>query len=81
MAWTEEGTACSSSLALQQLYTQLGRAYEFTSESEAARTVYAAMLVLSQKLGTPTMECMALNRLATLTVHEHINFEQAKELL
>ena len=68
-------------VALQQLYTQLGRAYEFINEAEAARTVYAAMLALSQELGTPTIECMALNRLATLAVHEHINFEQAKELL
>jgi predicted ATPase/DNA-binding SARP family transcriptional activator len=68
-------------LALQQLYTQLGRAYEFTSESEAARAVYEAMLALSQELGTPTMECAALNRLATLAVHERFDFEQAKALL
>ncbi len=67
--------------ALQQLHMQLGRAYEFTSESESARTVYEAMLALSQELGTPTMECAALNRLATLTVHERFNFDQAKALL
>jgi len=66
---------------LQQLHMQLGRAYEFTSESESARAVYEAMLALSQELGTPTMECAALNRLATLAVHQHINFEQAKALL
>lgn len=68
-------------MTLQQLYTQLGRAYEFTSETEVARSVYSAMLSLSQELGTPTMECTALNRLATLAVHEHINFEGAKKLL
>ena len=68
-------------LALQQLYSQLGRAYEFTSETEVARSVYSAMLGLSRELGTPTMECTALNRLATLAVHEHINFEGAKKLL
>jgi DNA-binding SARP family transcriptional activator/predicted ATPase len=67
--------------ALQHLYTQLGRAYEFTSELESARAVYEAMLELSQELGTPTMECTALNRLATLAVHQHINFERAKALL
>jgi predicted ATPase/DNA-binding SARP family transcriptional activator len=68
-------------MVLQQLHMQLGRAYEFTSESESARAVYEAMLALSQELGTPTMECAALNRLATLAVHQHINFEQAKALL
>src|SRR6202043_838413 len=65
----------------QQLHIQLGRAYEFTSESESARAIYEEMLALSQELGTPTMECAALNRLATLAVHEHINFERAKGLL
>jgi predicted ATPase len=68
-------------MALQQLYTQLGRAYEFTSESEAARNVYSAMLDLSRELGTPTMECAALNRLATLAVHESFDFDQAHALL
>jgi predicted ATPase/DNA-binding SARP family transcriptional activator len=64
--------------ALQQLYTELGRAYEFISEADTARAVYEDMLALSQELGTPTMECAALNRLATLSVHERFDFAQAK---
>ncbi|HEY6542748.1 MAG TPA: AAA family ATPase, partial [Ktedonobacteraceae bacterium] len=66
---------------LQQLYTQLGRAYEFISEADTARAVYEAMLAFSQELDTPTMECAALNRLATLSVHERFDFAQAKALL
>lgn len=40
---------------LQQLYTQLGRAYEFISEADTARAVYKTMLALSQEFGTPTL--------------------------
>jgi hypothetical protein len=39
------------------------------------------VLTLSQGLGTPTMECAALNRLAALAVHQHINFGKAKAKL
>jgi predicted ATPase/DNA-binding SARP family transcriptional activator len=67
--------------ALQQLHSQLGRAYELNNDKESARTIYQAMLAFAREAGAAPMECAALNRLATLAVHEHYNLEQAAELL
>jgi tetratricopeptide (TPR) repeat protein len=66
---------------LQHLYSQLGRAYELDNEPAQARAVYQAMLALAREMGAATMECAALNRLATLAIHEHYDLEQAAGLL
>jgi DNA-binding SARP family transcriptional activator len=66
---------------LQHLYSQLGRAYELDNEPAQARSVYHAMLALARGMGAATIECAALNRLATLAVHERFDLEQAAGLL
>lgn len=71
----------TSPLLAQQLYSQLGRAYELTSRTEDAWRAYQEMLVYAQKAGLPAMECMALSRMAILEVQFRGDFEQAKALL
>jgi tetratricopeptide (TPR) repeat protein len=66
---------------LQRLSVQLGRAYELTNEFEKARIVYQAMLAFAQESSTPTMECTALNRLATLAVLDRVDVEAAESFL
>ena len=51
---------------IEQLYTQLGRAYELHAEWEKARTVYTVLLTYAQETSQPVMEEIARNRLATL---------------
>ena len=53
-------------LQIEQLYTQLGRAYERNAEWEKARTAYTALLTYAQEASQPVMEEIARNRLATL---------------
>ena len=67
--------------ALQHLYSQLGRAYELNNEPEQANSVYQAMLTFAREAGAAPIECAALNRLATLAVHERYDLEQAADLL
>ncbi len=75
-------TPCiASASAVQQLYVQLGRAYELAPEPEQARFVYQAMLAYAQETGIPAMECLALNRLATLIAHIDFDMKQAIEFL
>lgn len=71
----------ASASAIQHLYLQLGRAYELAPEPEQAHFVYQAMLAYAQEMGIPAMECLALNRLATLIVHINFDMQQAIELL
>ena len=52
--------------AARHLYMQLGRAHELNNDREAARQVYERMLSAANRLGEAVMECIALNRLATL---------------
>ncbi len=66
--------------AVQQLYMQLGRAYELAAEWEQARSIYRALLLLAQDADTPTMACAALNHLAMLTAQIHFDLEQAAAL-
>ena len=51
---------------IEQLYTQLGRAYELHAEWEKARTVYTVLLTYAQETDQPVMEKIARTRLATL---------------
>jgi predicted ATPase len=52
---------------IEQLYTQLGRAYELNAEWEKARAVYTLMLMYAQEASQPVMEKIARTRLTTLT--------------
>ena len=68
-AKSTEGTQ-SEIQHLYHLYLQLGRAYELTNAWDKARTTYETMLALAQEAHAPAMEGVALNRLATLAVHD-----------
>ncbi|GAC1348967.1 MAG: hypothetical protein NVSMB27_18650 [Ktedonobacteraceae bacterium] len=63
------------------LSAQLGRAYELQSEFEQAHAVYAALLAFAQEAGEPTIQCVALNRLATLAAQNPSNLDGATALL
>ena len=63
--------------AVQQLYMQLGRAYEFAAEWDQAYSIYQTLLVLAHEWGASMMECTALNRLAMLTAQVHFDLKQA----
>jgi DNA-binding SARP family transcriptional activator len=65
----------------QHLYDRLGRAYELINEWEQVDSIYQSMLGLAQELHFPEMECVALNRLATLAVHKSFDLEQALSFL
>lgn len=67
--------------SMQHLYSQLGRAYELLSEVEQARPVYQEMLAFAQASNFPEMECVALNRMAILMIHNTYDLEQALSLL
>jgi hypothetical protein len=66
--------------AMQQLFIQLGRAYEFLSDFAQAYAVYQEMLAFAQAVKLSEMECAALNRLATLTMQD-FDRDRAKALL
>jgi predicted ATPase/DNA-binding SARP family transcriptional activator len=66
---------------IPHLYVQLGRAYELSNEWEAARTLYQEMLDRAQSSQLPAMECLALNRLGMLLIHERYALDQADRLL
>ena len=51
---------------IEQLYTNLGRAYELDEEPEKARMAYTSMLAYAQDACQPAMESAALNRLTAL---------------
>lgn len=53
----------------QALYTGLGRAYELTGAWPQAQEIYEAMITASRTLGAAAMECLGLNRLATIYIH------------
>ncbi|GAC1349171.1 MAG: hypothetical protein NVSMB27_19780 [Ktedonobacteraceae bacterium] len=66
---------------LQQLYSQLGRAYELNSGREKARATYETMLTLARKYSAPQMECAALNHIATQAAQDLGNIEPVQALL
>ncbi|GAC1347012.1 MAG: AAA family ATPase [Ktedonobacteraceae bacterium] len=66
---------------LQQLYLQLGRAYELVVEFEQAHATYQVMLAVAQESSIPSMECVALNRLATLAALQSLDMKRATEYL
>jgi hypothetical protein len=81
--WFEHGSPEANTFAAswQQLYTQLGRAYELDNQFDKARETYQAMLGLAQSLGEPALEWTALNRLATVATLGSFDLEAALALL
>jgi DNA-binding SARP family transcriptional activator len=53
-------------LRIEQLYTQLGRAYERNAEEEKARDAYTALLSYAQEASQPVIEQIARTHLAAL---------------
>ncbi|HKF35407.1 MAG TPA: AAA family ATPase, partial [Ktedonobacteraceae bacterium] len=66
---------------LRHLYLQLGWAYELRSEFAQAHSIYEEMLALAREMHEPVMECVALNRLATLAAQSNQDVARAEELL
>jgi predicted ATPase len=73
--------ASTSAASWQQLYTQLGRAYELDNQFDNAREIYQALLGLARSLGDLTLEWTALNRLATVATLGSMDLEAALTLL
>lgn len=71
----EEQALRFSGSDLKSLYSQLGRAYELTNEWQKVRSTYEEMLALAVEQREPSMECAALNRLATLAAHGDAGLE------
>jgi predicted ATPase len=76
-----QGNVAVSLADLSQMYLQLGWAYELTSEFAQAKSLYEEMLELAREMHAPTMECAALNRLATFTAQTNLDVATAEELL
>jgi DNA-binding SARP family transcriptional activator/predicted ATPase len=50
----------------QGLYANLGRAYELIEAWDKARTTYQTMIAYAEAIGATAMQCLGLNRLATV---------------
>ncbi|GAC1683325.1 MAG: hypothetical protein PVS3B1_23950 [Ktedonobacteraceae bacterium] len=70
-----------SSSSREHLYIQLGRAYELNSEFEQAQAVYQEMLAFARAAGIASIECSALNHLATLAAQNPYDYERTMQLL
>jgi tetratricopeptide (TPR) repeat protein len=68
-------------MPLQHLYLPLARAYELLSQMNSARGLYQSLLALARRAGHATLECVALNRLATLAAQSDLNLELSRALL
>jgi tetratricopeptide (TPR) repeat protein len=64
-----------------ELYQHLGRAYEMSNKIEQADEAYDTLLRLARERRQAVIECMALNRLATVKAHDAFNLEVARSLL
>jgi tetratricopeptide (TPR) repeat protein len=82
-AWRLTGAdgAAATPEDMQRLYVQLGRAYEVSGEPEKAQDAYRALLAFGQSVGQPPIECVALNRMATLSAQNFRDPETAMSLL
>jgi predicted ATPase/DNA-binding SARP family transcriptional activator len=77
MAWPESISGADR----QELYASLGRAYELAEGWQAAQAAYQAMLDYAQEIGARAMECLGLNRLATVYINGFNDPQKAQELL
>ena len=65
----------------QVLYVGLGRAYELVEAWSQAQEVYQAMIAYAQAYEVTTLECLALNRLATIYINGFRDQQKANTLL
>lgn len=65
----------------QDLYANLGRAYELAEAWPQARETYQAMVTYAQSMGATALECRGLNRLATVYINGLNDPPQAITLL
>ncbi len=75
--WPEEISGADR----QALYTGLGRAYELTDDWPRAQEIYEAMITAAKTMGAAAMECLGLNRLATIYINGTRDRQQAIVLL
>jgi predicted ATPase/DNA-binding SARP family transcriptional activator len=65
----------------QDLYTSMGRAYELVEAWLRAQEIYQAMIAYARTIRAPAMECLGLNRLATVYINGFKEPQQATALL
>jgi DNA-binding SARP family transcriptional activator/tetratricopeptide (TPR) repeat protein len=65
----------------QELYAGLGRAYELTEAWERAQETYQAMIAYARTIDATALECLSLNRLATVYINGFKDPQQASALL
>lgn len=65
----------------QDLYAGLGRAYELAEAWPQARETYRAMITYAQTIQATALECLGLNRLATVYIYGFNDPPQAVQLL
>jgi DNA-binding SARP family transcriptional activator/predicted ATPase/tetratricopeptide (TPR) repeat protein len=65
----------------QGLYSGLGRAYELAEAWQQAQETYQAMIAYAQSIEAPAIECMGLNRLATVYINSLKDPQQTLALL
>jgi DNA-binding SARP family transcriptional activator/tetratricopeptide (TPR) repeat protein len=65
----------------QGLYASLGRAYELVEAWPQAQETYQAMIAYGRTIEAPALECLGLNRLATVIINGFKDPQQAVALL
>ncbi len=65
----------------QDLYASLGRAYELVEAWPQAQETYQAMIAHGRTIEAPALECLGLNRLATVAINGFKDPQQAVALL
>jgi DNA-binding SARP family transcriptional activator/predicted ATPase len=65
----------------QDLYANLGRAYELTEAWPRAQETYQAMIAYAHSIEATAVECLGLNRLATVYINGFQDLQQALVLL
>jgi DNA-binding SARP family transcriptional activator len=65
----------------QAIYIGLGRAYELSGDWSRAQEIYEAMITTARIMGAAAMECLGLNRLATIYINGIRDRQQAIVLL
>jgi DNA-binding SARP family transcriptional activator/tetratricopeptide (TPR) repeat protein len=77
MGWPEDISGADR----QSLYASLGRAYELTEAWVEAQATYQAMIAYADAIGAAAMQCLGLNRLATVYNNGFKDPQQAITLL
>ena len=65
----------------EDVYANLGRAYEVAEAWAEARETYRALITYARATDAPTLECLGLNRLATVLINGFNDSQQATTLL